>query len=50
MLKKNENLLLGCATQKYINDKKCFNPHAPDRSTPLRARCAEKCGLELTHR
>ena len=26
-----------------------FNPHAPDRLTPSRARCAEKCGSALTH-
>ena len=27
-----------------------INPHAPDRFTPLRARCAENCGSALTHR
>ena len=27
-----------------------FNPHAPDRFTPSRARCAENCGSALTHR
>ena len=26
------------------------DPHAPDRFTPSRARCAEKCGSALTHR
>ena len=26
------------------------NPHAPDRFTPLRARCTEKCGSALIHR
>ena len=32
---------------KYIF---CLNPHAPDRFTPSRARCTEKCGSALTHR
>ena len=27
-----------------------INPHAPDRFTPSRARCAEKCGSALNHR
>ena len=32
-----------------IKDKK-INPHALDRFTPSRARCAEKCGSPLTDR
>ena len=27
-----------------------INPHAPDRFTPSRACCAEKCGSALTNR
>ena len=27
-----------------------FNPHAPDRFTPSRARCAKSCGAVQTHR
>ena len=33
-------------TYKY----EALNPHAPDRFTPSRARCAENCGSALTHR
>ena len=34
----------------WTSDKVNFNPHAPDRFTPSRARCAENCGSALTHR
>ena len=27
-----------------------FNPHAPDRFTPSRARCVKNCGSALNHR
>ena len=34
----------------YYYSNRNFNPHTPDRFTPLHARCAENCGSALTNR
>ena len=47
---KNERELAHFYRILWIKMGASFNPHAPDRFTPSRARCAEKCGSALTRR
>ena len=45
------SIAIGTNTGFKSSNSTCFlNPHAPDRYTPSRARCAKSCGAVYTHR